>query len=210
MKSSKHIRKVVKSKRSKYVSYYLSSKIDIPMAYGKFRVVTTKKYITRRQWFNTKGRLYMKCLCYNGFVSTSKFGGRKKIIGKRTINIVSAEYPNISRHKRLVQYLCYNRASYSHLQKGGKSNPIIEVMDWIIKYPSMYSDVKKVPYLSFKTVRDRKGVRNVVYKNMLYNQGSVRFMTYAESDYVKPVDTFAMFSKDFSSFLDNYYVGETW
>lgn len=199
------MKKKIKTKgkpKPKYELFKLSQHIDIPMSNGKFRVLTKKEYITRRQWFDAKGRLYIKCIVYNVFRKGKKIWTTKDKWSKEPI-IVSAEYPHITKHKKKVLKLCYNRASYEHIRRGGKSDGIIEVLDWIIKYPTFYNPKSKVSYFRFKQGTLKSGDTNKVYKNVLYNKGKARFKTFSESDYLKPdvfqdlsIDAFQDFESD--------------
>jgi len=203
------VRKPKIAKRTKsFTDYHLSKNIDVPLRNGSFKPVRMKNYITTRQWFNTKGRLFLKCLCYNVFSKSNTRGGRKLFKGKKTINYVSAEHPNISKHRKLVKYLCFNRASYEHIQKGGKSSPIIEVLDWIVKYQTFYNDKVGVPLFNFRTrvkVGRSKVARNVVFENTLYNKGSVRFKPKSYSEYSTIAQNDLELKSAFNEFADTYY-----
>ena len=144
----------------------LYKNIEVSTIHHKFRSRTTKSFVSSKRWYSAKGRLFLKCRC------TSIIYRRRRRYEFSTTDYSSVEYNNIGNHKKLVLYIALGRAQYSHVKKGGKSNPKIRVLDYIIKYPTFYDKKKGVGKYQLK---NRQGF-NIVYENKYFKEGGLGFI----------------------------------
>jgi hypothetical protein len=167
--------------------------IRISTIHNKFRSRTTKSYVTSKRWYPAKGRLFLKCRCTSIIY---KRGRRYKFV---TTDYSSFEYNNIGNHKKLALYVAMYRAQYSHVKKGGKSNPEIKVLDYVIKYPTFYDKKTKV---SKYFLKHDKGV-NIVLENKDYKIGGSNFVEDSrmlDGHYSKTREQIAEISEEFEGF----------
>lgn len=143
---------------------------------NRFRSASYKSAYWSKRWFPSKGRIFAVVEC-TSFIRRS---GSRKSRPFVTREKVSTDYENVYNHKKIVFMKLFTMAEWAHVHHGGKSNPVMRIVDYIIRYPTFYNKKLRIAKVSFK--RDKGRV--FVFKNRDFVTGGVKFEPWRdESDY---------------------------